>query len=202
MIVVPLRVPASVKVCGPATAVSVTFCPSTVPVTGADPLLHKVGVAFEPCGGSEIEYTTLPVIVVRVGCKRNPPCSPPMKESSAGAAIVNCQLPASWLEVACDAGSEFPPQAERIVSTATSNVALTRRQQSAPIAARVLFLPWMYFLPLITFRGSRIKIRTSSRTEQCAGNARRVGAGTTPPLRNPLLRSLEIRRSKPGPHSN
>jgi hypothetical protein len=35
-----LRVPVRVKVCVPATSVTVTFCPLMATVTGADPLLH------------------------------------------------------------------------------------------------------------------------------------------------------------------
>src|SRR5579872_68502 len=152
MIVVPFSVPAKVKVCGPATAVSVTFCPFTVPVTGADPLLQSVGVVFEPSGGSEIEYTTLPVIVARVGCNRNPPCNPPIKELSDGGTMVNCQLPASWLDAACDAGSEFPPQADSIARVAISKAAFTSRLRSACISQPILFLPTICFLPLITCR--------------------------------------------------
>ena len=44
-----LRVPVNTKVCVPAIAVRVTFCPLIVPVIGAEPLLHTVG--FPPLWG-------------------------------------------------------------------------------------------------------------------------------------------------------
>ena len=56
MVVPPaLNVPDSVKVCTPAATVRVTFWPSIVPVTGADPLLQSVEDPPCCCGGNETE---------------------------------------------------------------------------------------------------------------------------------------------------
>jgi hypothetical protein len=47
--------PLKVKVCAPATAVNVTFCPLIVPVIAAEPLLHA------GADETEIEKRALPV---------------------------------------------------------------------------------------------------------------------------------------------
>ena len=56
----PLSTPVKVRVCVAATAVRVTFAPLTVPVTGADPLLQRVG-RLPDCGGKKIEYVMAPL---------------------------------------------------------------------------------------------------------------------------------------------
>src|SRR5262249_639442 len=105
----PLTVPVKLKLCGPACTLKVTFCPSKLPLTGADPLQGN-----DPgcCPAGVMEYVKAPV-TEPLSWSKNPlrsngqgpvPDVPqfvcetlavPPNEASDGGVIVNCQLPAS-----------------------------------------------------------------------------------------------------------
>src|SRR5262249_37081582 len=67
---------------------SFTFCPSIIPVMGADPLLQNWELS------THIAYTLDPFTFLPLR-DRKPPCKPPRNEPSEGAAMANFQFPAS-----------------------------------------------------------------------------------------------------------
>jgi len=86
-----LNMPVSVYVASPAAAVSITFWPLIVPVSGADPLSQIAGPLWV-C--DTMEKTAAPV-TEPLFCSRNPPCRPPDTEEFAALVIEYCQLPES-----------------------------------------------------------------------------------------------------------
>lgn len=167
--VVPLalRVPDKLNVCGPATAVRVTLCPLRIPVTGAEPLLHKLGALVELEGGKDTAYVTWPLREPSLFCRMKPPCIPPMNELSEGGDMVNCQFPASCPPV-CEGSEELllPPQPDRakmLISTNRDKALAVR--QNAGGNARYSSCRFRGFAFVIELELSSLKTNTSNQTE-------------------------------------